>query len=215
APGPTRTRRYTERRRHPRRHRPPRCRPRSSPLPRRRPHPPTAPRARPIPPRTATARSRFRSGRAPPPQRARRRQLRGSRVSTRARLAFLSLVLGLRQAHRPSGRALRKREHGQHTAELRVAAEILVCADRAEAFGRTLEPRRHADAGPAADAGQNADVLPAVTLPRVDVADDARRRLEAVTLLAALRIDGPQVPLERAVEHVAPARRERTAPDRE
>src|SRR5690606_40447401 len=38
-------------------------------------------------------------------------------------------------------------------------------ADRSEALRRALEARRHADAGPAADPGQHAEVLLAVAHP--------------------------------------------------
>src|SRR6185503_11304754 len=95
----------------------------------------------------------------------------------------------------------RQREHRQHAAELGVPRQRAVRADCAETVRRALEPRRHADAGPTADAGQHADVLLAVVRPRVDVADDSGRGLEAVELLARLRIDGFEVALERAVEH--------------
>src|SRR5690606_297697 len=50
--------------------------------------------------------------------------------------------LGLRHARPPVG-AIRQREHGQHTAELRVAGEVPVCADGAETLGLALDPGRH------------------------------------------------------------------------
>ena len=69
--------------------------------------------------------------------------------------------------------------------------------------GRLLlhEARGEADAGPAADAGQHADILLAVVHPGVDVADDARRGLEPVELATVAGVDRLQVALERAVEH--------------
>src|SRR5690606_11354356 len=116
---------------------------------------------------------------------------------------------------RRSLRLVRQREHRQHTAELRVAAQALVRTEGTQALRRAFEAGRHADAGPAADTGQHADVLLAIVHPRVDVTDDSGRRLEAIELVARLGVHRLQIPLERPVEHDAAGRRERTAPDRE
>src|SRR6185369_18053562 len=97
--------------------------------------------------------------------------------------------------------SLRKREHRHGAAQSRILRQRLVCTDRAEAGGVFGQARRHADAGPAADAGQNSDILLAVILVGVDVADDARRSLELVELLAGLGIDRLEVAFQRAVEH--------------
>jgi hypothetical protein len=51
------------------------------------------------------------------------------------------------------------------------------------------QPRRQADARPAADAGQHCHVLPAALLVGGDVPDDAGRGLELVEFLARLGID--------------------------
>src|SRR5262245_23256694 len=80
-------------------------------------------------------------------------------------------------------------EHREHAAKLRVLVQCLVGTYRAETVGVTLESRCHADARPATDAGQHADVLLAAMRPGVDVADDAGRGLEAIQLLTRLRID--------------------------
>src|ERR1700693_1766098 len=77
----------------------------------------------------------------------------------------------------PSG-LLRQREDRQRTAQFGVIAELLVPAHGTEAVGVLLEPCGHADAGPAADARKDPDVLLALVLIGEDVADDARRRLE-------------------------------------
>src|SRR5690606_9411318 len=112
----------------------------------------------------APVRRRPRS-RTPPPAVTKRPD-----VSSRLVVGAVPGRLGLRHARPPVG-AIRQREHGQHTAELRVAGEVPVCADGAETLGRALEPGRHPEPGPAADAGQHADVLAAFVHAGVDVAD--------------------------------------------
>ena len=74
-------------------------------------------------------------------------------------------------------------------------------SDGAEALGPSGQAGGQADAGPAADARQDGHVLLPLMGVGHDVADDARRRLELVKLLARLGIDGLQVAFERAVEH--------------
>ena len=61
-----------------------------------------------------------------------------------------------------------------------------IAADRAETGVRIGETSRKADAGPAADARENGDVLLAVVLVGDHVADDAGRSLELVELLAVV-----------------------------
>src|SRR5688572_19817958 len=78
----------------------------------------------------------------------------------------------------PLTRGSRQRENEQRASEGGVLGQLLVAADRAEAFGRSREPRRHADAGPAADTGVRTHVLLAFVLVGEHVADDSGRRLE-------------------------------------
>src|SRR5690606_40462388 len=59
--------------------------------------------------------------------------------------AIVFFLLGLREPQRSSRRLLGQRKDGQHTAELGIAAEILVGTDRAKTLGRSFETRRHAD----------------------------------------------------------------------
>src|SRR5690349_15715727 len=112
-------------------------------------------------------------------------------------------------------RSVRKGEDGQHATKLRVVRQRLVRTHRAEAFLVTLETGRHADAGPAADTGEHCDILLALVRVGVDVADDPRRRLEAIQLLAVLRIDRLQIALQRAVEDDVAGGRKRARPHRE
>src|SRR6185295_5534725 len=126
---------------------------------------------------------------------------RPSRAATSA-TAPMHSAKALCTAFIASGAAtLRQREHGQHTAELRMPAQRAIRADGTEAGRRFFEPGRHADSGPPADTGEHTDVLLALIRPGVDVADDSRRCLELVKLLARLRVDRLQIPFERAVEH--------------
>src|ERR1019366_4578994 len=82
--------------------------------------------------------------------------------------------------------------------------------------GRRIgEASREADAGPAADARKHRDILLAVMLIGVDVADDARRGLVLPQLFAGLGVDGLEVAFERAVEHDVAGGRESARPSRE
>src|SRR5947208_13453487 len=110
---------------------------------------------------------------------------------------------------------LRQREYGQRTAQLGVITELFVSADRTQAFGPLLgiESRSHADAGPAADAGEHAEVLLALVLIGKNIADDARRRLELEQLLVdVVRIDALQIALKRSIARDSARRREHAAP---
>src|SRR5262249_18395949 len=112
-------------------------------------------------------------------------------------------------------RRLRQRKYRQHATELGVVGQRLVGTDRAQA-GRVFgEAGREADTGPAADAGKNGNVLLAVVLIGVDVADDAGRSLEPPELLAGIGIDRLDVAFERSVEDDVAGRGERAAPYRE
>src|SRR6202011_3626426 len=77
------------------------------------------------------------------------------------------------------------------------------------------ESRRHADAGPAADARIHADVLLAVVHVREHVADDPGRGLELPKFLAVLGAHCFEVALERPVEGDITRCRQRTGPHRE
>src|SRR5262249_35022341 len=110
----------------------------------------------------------------------------------------------------------RQREDRQRTTELGVLVQLFITTDRTQAVRVLLEARGHADAGPATDSGEHADVLLALVLIREDVADDAGRRLELVELLVDVAaIDALEVALERAVAGDATGGRQHTAPDRE
>src|SRR5262245_65987971 len=95
----------------------------------------------------------------------------------------------VRLSVRPTGPGSRQRKHRQLAAERSVVAQASVAADGAQAGGRIRQTRRKADTGPAADARKDRDVLLAVILIGRDVADDARRSLELVELLAGLGVD--------------------------
>src|ERR1051326_8082410 len=110
---------------------------------------------------------------------------------------------------------LRQREHRELAAERRVVAQRRVSAHGAEAVGRVGQPGRKADAGPAAHARANSDVLPAAVLAAHHVADYAGRSLELVEFLARLGIDRLEITFQRAVEHDAARGRQRAGPDRE
>src|ERR1700682_1237215 len=111
---------------------------------------------------------------------------------------------------------LRQREHRQRTAQLSVIAELLVAAHGTEAVGVLLEPRGHADAGPAADARKDPDVLLALMLVGEDVADDARRRLELEQFLVdVVRVDALEITLQCAVARDITRGHEQPPPDGE
>src|SRR5262245_2547138 len=71
------------------------------------------------------------------------------------------------------------------------------------------------DSRPAADTRQHGNILLAIVLKGIDVADDARRSLELVKFLARLGIHRLEVALERAVEHDAARSCQRAGPHRE
>src|SRR5205814_7488080 len=95
---------------------------------------------------------------------------------------------------------------------------LLVPAYGAEALGTVLgiESCGHADAGPAANTREDAEVLLAFVLIGEDIADGARRCLELEQLLVdVVRVDALEIPLERPVARDATIGHQHAAPDRE
>src|SRR6218665_3909413 len=78
----------------------------------------------------------------------------------------------------------RQRKDEQGAAETGVLGQAPVPAACARAIGGFLQPARHADAGPAADARVDADILLAFEQIGEDVANDAGGGLELPKLLA-------------------------------
>src|SRR5437773_11313435 len=98
------------------------------------------------------------------------------------------------------------RENGERAAEFGVLRQVLVAAHGAEAVVFLLQARSHADAGPAADARIDADVLLALVLVGEHVADDSGRCLGLEPCLVdRLRIDARPVALQRSEGGCAPA----------
>jgi hypothetical protein len=89
-----------------------------------------------------------------------------------------------------------------------VIAQGGVAADSAKAGGRIRQARREADTGPAANAGEDRNVLLAALLVGRHVSNDAGRGLELVELLARLGVNGFEIALQRPVEHHAAGRRQ-------
>src|SRR5262245_7842789 len=106
-------------------------------------------------------------------------------------------------------------KHRELAAERCVIPQGSIAANGAQAGGGIRQAGGKTDTCPAADAGQNRDVLLATMLIGGDVSDDARRRLELVEFLAGLGVDGLEIAFERAVEHHASSRCQGTRPDRE
>src|SRR5262245_57910379 len=100
-------------------------------------------------------------------------------------------------------------------AERCVILQGSIATNGAQAGGGIRQPGGKTDTCPAADAGQNRNVLFAAMLIGGDVSDDAGRRLELVEFLAGLGVDGLEIAFERAVEHHAAGGRQGTRPDRE
>src|SRR5690242_8914867 len=97
--------------------------------------------------------------------------------------------------------SLRQSEHSERSTERGVVAQRGVATDGAETFGRLGQAGCEADTGPAANAGQDGNELPAAVFIGRDVADDAGRGLELVELLARLGVDRLEVAFQRSVEH--------------
>src|ERR1700740_2692710 len=108
--------------------------------------------------------------------------------------------------------SLRQSEHRERSAERGVVAQRCVATDAAEAIGRIGQTGRETDTGPAADAGQHGNELPAAMLIGRDVADDAGWGLELVEFLARFGIDCLEVAFERSIEHHAAGGRECAGP---
>src|SRR5260370_19069464 len=92
-----------------------------------------------------------------------------------------------------------QRKHRELTAERCVIPQGSIAADGAQAGGGIRQARGKADTCPAADAGQNRNVLLAAMLIGGHVAADAVRWLELVEFLAGLGVDGLEVAFKRAV----------------
>src|SRR5262249_17929775 len=107
-----------------------------------------------------------------------------------------------------------QRKHRELAAERCVILQGGITTDGAQTFGGFSQASSKTNAGPAADAGQDRNVLLATMLIGGHVSDDAGRRLELVEFLACLGVDGLEIAFERAVEHHAAGGRQGTRPDR-
>src|SRR6218665_3959918 len=83
----------------------------------------------------------------------------------------------------------RQRKDEQGAGEMGVFGQVPEAADCAQAIGGFPQPGRHADAGPAADARVDADILLAFEQIGEDVANNAGGGLELPKLLAVLDAD--------------------------
>src|SRR5262249_4956123 len=99
-------------------------------------------------------------------------------------------------------------KHRELAAERCIVPQGSIAANGAQAGGGIRQPGGKTDTCPAADAGQNRDVLLATMLIGGDVSDDAGRCLELVEFLASLGVDSLEIAFERAVEHHASSRRQ-------
>ncbi len=102
----------------------------------------------------------------------------------------------LEYASRPPLRVLRQREHHEVAAELGVAAEVERRVDGAEAGGRISQTRRKSKRGPAADAGEDRNVL--VTLVRVRdrvpmMPDDVWNFQSKLPLFVSIALNQPSI----------------------
>src|SRR5262249_11258691 len=116
---------------------------------------------------------------------------------------------------RSGGSAARQRKHRELAAERCVVLQGGIATNGAQAGGGIRQPGGKTDTCPAADAGQDRNVLLAAMFIGGHVADDAGGRLELVEFLAGLGVDGLEVAFERAVEHHAAGGRQGTRPCRE
>src|SRR4051812_4545960 len=115
----------------------------------------------------------------------------------------------LRSNSTGSAGLLRKREHGQLTAEGGVVVQCRIATDRPKTCRRIGEACCKPNAGPASDTRKDSDVLLALVGVRHHVPDDAGRGLEFVEFLAGLCAHRLQVALERAVTRCRPPSRAR------
>src|SRR5262249_34486465 len=106
-------------------------------------------------------------------------------------------------------------KHRELAAERCVILQGSIATNGAQAGGGIRQPGGKTDTCPAADAGQDRNVLLATMLIGRHVSNDAGRRLELVEFLARLGIDGLEVAFERSVEHHAAGGRQGARPDRE
>src|SRR5207245_8407499 len=94
-----------------------------------------------------------------------------------------------------------QRKYRELTAERRVIPQGSIAADGAQAGGGIRQAGGKADTCPAADAGQNRNVLLAAMLIGRHVSNDDGRRLELVKFLAGLGATSLEAAFESAVEH--------------
>ena len=74
----------------------------------------------------------------------------------------------------------RQCEDSQRAAQFGEGAQAAVGADGSQTFSVAFQACRHADAGPAANAGKYTDILLAIVFPGADIADDAGRGLSLI-----------------------------------
>src|SRR4051812_48383969 len=123
-------------------------------------------------------------------------------------------------AARSTARALlfRKREHIQRSSRLRAVLQVLHGVDHALGGGLVarVELADHHRAGPAADAGQDRDVLVAVrTAIAHRLADDSAAGVELPFQRAVVRVDRLEPAVHGAVENQVAGSCERAAPQRQ
>src|SRR6266699_4511060 len=108
-----------------------------------------------------------------------------------------------------------QRKYRELAAERCVILQGSIAANGAQALGWFRQPGGKTDTCPAADAGQDRNVLLATMLIGRHVSDDAGRCLELVEFLARLGVNGLEITFERSVEHHASGGRQGARPDRE
>src|SRR5262245_59311820 len=84
-------------------------------------------------------------------------------------------------------------KYGELSAQVGVVAQLFIAANRAQSVLVLLQPRSHADTGPAADPGEHAHVLLAAVGVGEHVADDPRRGAELPQILARVGVNGLDV----------------------
>src|ERR1051326_7012766 len=111
----------------------------------------------------------------------------------------------------------RKRERVEHSPARGRLRQIAHGVDESEGGGAVARIELSGDdrAGPAADAGENRDVLFAVGAAEGDrLSDDSGTALEPPQQLSRLRVDGLEPSIHRSVERDVAGRDERAAPHR-
>src|SRR6267143_6694976 len=82
------------------------------------------------------------------------------------------------------GLSVSESKHRERAAQRGVLVQFFITASRTQAVGILLQAGCHADAGPAADAGEHADILLALVFRGEHVADAPGRSLELPELVA-------------------------------